>query len=87
MGDPVKIMEQMGLPETENGPYVTLLRESIAKEAAKGLVGASGGTWGNNEVGIISQASIPYEERAKSLLAWDWEIAQGHSYRINSIDG
>lgn len=68
---PEQVMEQMGFPATETGPYVTELRGDIAKRIKdEGLLGHSAGTWG--PLGHI------HELRAKELLASQWAIKRWH---------
>lgn len=75
-----RIMAQLGYPETEHGPFVTELRKHIQNRVdCEGLVGMSPGTW--------SGEPTSYEERAKAQLAFDWEVANRHSHRVECIDG
>ena len=75
------IMLRMGFPDTERGPFVTELRTLIRRQVSEGLVNRSGGSW------APGAETLTYEERAKHLLAWEWEIQHGHSYRVEAIDG
>lgn len=74
-----EIIRHMGFPDTECGPFVTALRASVAKQVADGMTNRSGGTW--------APGNHSYEDRAKALLAWDWELEHGHHYRVEAIDG
>jgi len=76
-----KIMLRMGFPETETGPYVTKLRENIRRQVAGGMRNRSGGSW------APGAEKLTAEQRAKELLALDWEIEHGHSYRVECLDG
>jgi len=79
------IVERMGFPATETGPYVTMLRADILRQVRDhGLMNRSGGTWAHE---LDPDEPVPtMEERARELLAWDWELEHGNTVRIELGD-
>lgn len=75
------IMLRMGFQPSDAGPYVAELRAHVAKQVAQGMQNRSRGSW------TPEGAALSAEERAKHWLAWDWELAQRHSYRVEAMDG
>lgn len=75
-----KLMNGMGFADDATGPYVTELRELMARKAANGLRYASPGTW------AVEPWLIPDEERARELLAVEWSMARQHSYEVKCLD-
>ncbi len=81
MADANDIVRDMGFPDTEQGPFVTKLREYIAQEVVKkGLRRMSGGTW------AMGTETMAYEERARLTLQFMWE-ADHFSYKVECLDG
>lgn len=81
MSDTDNLMRKAGFGESAKGPFATELRESLARRAADGLVYQSPGTWADGEFWQIDP-----ETRARELLAIEWSMARGHSYRTECID-
>lgn len=79
-----KIMLRMGFAASDNGPYVTELRQSIKQQVADGLVNRSGGTWAP-EYGPAGML-LPTEERARAFLQMDWEVAQNNHCEMRCLD-
>lgn len=75
------ILIGMGFPETADGPFVRELRAHIRKQVERGMLNRSGGTW------APGSSKLTHDERAREILAVDWEIAHGHSYRVELFDG
>jgi hypothetical protein len=83
-----EIMERGGFLPTDNGPYVTELREHTRRAVVLGLVDRSPGTWGPSARDFKTGAwKIDAETRAKTLLAIEWRVKRGHTCRIESFDG
>lgn len=81
-----QIMRAMGFPDTETGPYVTKLRESVARQVDRGLTRRSISwcvAWTPWSVGA---ETLTHEQRAKHLLAFDWEIENNRHYNVSAID-
>lgn len=74
-------MARFGIPESERGPFVTELRARTARKLAEGMVMQSAGSCTD------AFWALSYEEQAKARLAWDWELDNLHSYRVEAIDG
>jgi hypothetical protein len=72
-----RIMRKMGFPDNEDSPYVHELRRSILKQVDNGLINRGGGSWVRND--------LTYEEKAKQLLAWDWEIENGYTVSVHHL--
>jgi len=79
-------MKRMGFEETERGPFVSELRESVARQVARGLVSRSGGTWSPECFDEKGRFKINAEDRAKELLAWDWEVEHMHSCLVECLE-
>lgn len=73
-----EIMERMGFPPTEQGHYVTLLRERVREQVANGLRDRGYGSW---------EGQPSCEVRARELLGMDWARERGHSYEVRAMDG
>ena len=76
-----QIMLRMGFPASECGPYVMKLRSHILEQVQQGLQTRSGGTW------VDDARGMSHEDRAREILAVDWEIEHGHGYRVEALDG
>lgn len=88
---PEQLMLNIGFPPTETGPYVTELREHIARQMAYGMTNRSAGTfaeecYARDENRFITGYNISPEERARAMLEMDWAMENGHSYRTECID-
>ena len=70
------IMANIGFLETDNGPYVTELRDMLANKGMNNM----GISWGPR----ADQMSA--EDRAKSLLSVEWGIRRGHSHCVYDLD-
>jgi hypothetical protein len=75
MSDADTLMTEIGLGSA-SGPFANELRASLAKQAAAGVQRMH-----------VSWNGGDSEERARELLAVDWEISHGHTYRVEAIDG
>lgn len=70
-----RIMNGMGFPPTASGPFVSALRKKTTDEVVmKGL--RSRHTSFEPEAELLT-----YDERAKAILAWEWAMERGHSYK------
>ena len=81
-----QMMEHMGFPATETGPYVTELRAVVARQISEGVVYRSGGSWAERCFDKEGNWTISHEERARELLAVEWEIQNAHSCRVECVD-
>ncbi len=72
-----QIMERMGFPATETGPYVTQLRALVARQMSQGMVERSAGSWAGD---------FDCETRAKAFLAVEWAIEHGHCHQTECLD-
>lgn len=86
-----QMMERMGFPTTERGPYVTQLRALVARQVSEGMLNRSGGTWAEecyerDANGFITGYKISHEERARTFLECEWAIENGHCHEIRNID-
>lgn len=75
-----EIMERGGFSNSDTGPFVTALREQTRKQVRNGLTDRSPGTWGPEG------AKLDAEGRAKALLAVQWAIERGHTYRVECLE-
>ena len=67
------LLTQLGFPADERGPAARLLAERLAAGGVDRVHASwTGGTW---------------EERAREMLAIDWEIEHGGAYEVRCIDG
>lgn len=73
-----KIMDTMGFPASETGPYVTELRKLVRSQIEDGLTYRSYGSWARNDIST--------EERARAHLGMDWAISHGRSYRTETLE-
>lgn len=76
MADATKIMERLGFPTGEDGPYAAELRKLIERKVSEGMTSmhVSRGSKGTNEA------------IARELLAMEWALSRGHSAPLR-IDG
>lgn len=86
-----QMMARMGFSAEDRGPYVTLLRENVARQAGKGMIGRSAGSWAEeayqrDENGFIVGYAISAEERARAMLEVDWHVEHGHSCERKLVD-
>jgi hypothetical protein len=75
-----RIVERMGFPASETGPYVSALRRHVEHQVDRGLVSRSAGWWSPEG------RRLSLEDRAREILAFDW-AAERYSYRTENIDG
>jgi hypothetical protein len=74
-------MQKAGFRNSDSGPFVGELRELMARREADGLVSTSPGTWADGPFWEIDP-----EVRARELLAVEWSMKHGHSYRVECLD-
>lgn len=75
------LMQKAGFRDSDTGPFATELRQSLEQKRAEGLVSMSPGTWAYGPFWEIDA-----EVRAKAILAMEWGMKRGHTYRVECID-
>lgn len=71
------LMERIGFAAEEDGPFVTELRARMAEKEAAGLT----------KMHVSWSGPGDHEERAREMLAVDWEIERGGAALIECLDG
>lgn len=74
-----EIMERMGFPPDDNGPYVTALRKVVERQVSEGMMNRSYGSW--------APGNHSNEVRAREFLKVDWEMQHAHCHEVKCFDG